>query len=451
MGCSSFPYFVDEHDPTPASKPLGWGLTEHVLRTREPLLATPDVFEELVRSGEVESVGAESVDWLGVPLLSGNEAIGVLAVQTYDPRVRLGDEERELLVFVSEQVTTAIEAKRAEETLRRAAKEESLTVLAGGVAHDFNNLLAAVLGHVSLAQAKLDREDGVREHLEKAAATVERAAVLTRQMLAYSGRGAFVIKPTDLEALVEATLPLLEVSLPKNVRLETVFEDALPRVSADEGQLQQVLMNLVINGAEAVGASGGKVTVTSRVHVLTEAESGSWQVSGTSPAPGEYVLLEVADDGSGMEPETAERVFDPFFTTKFTGRGLGLAAVLGIMRGHGGGLMMESTPGHGTVFRLLFAISDESEVNELLPVTPTASTGLRVLVIEDEDAVREMVAAVLTNEGYEVSIAPGGREGLERFGARAGDFDAVLLDLSMPDMGGEETFLASWRSGRTFR
>jgi PAS domain S-box-containing protein len=685
-GLLSFPYFSDERDSTPAPKPLGRGLTEYVLRKRQPLLATPEVFRDLVARREVELIASDSVDWLGAPLLARGEAIGVAAVQTYDPAVRLGPEERDLFVFVSGQIAAAIEAKRAEdalrqsetrlsvaiqqvpavlwtadeqlrftsslgaglsalglapnqlvglsleqyfgagnvsldrhrlalrgesvgyeyeqegrwftthleplrdaagairgtvgiavdvtdvrradqalresesrlsqiidlvphfifakdekgrfllvnravadaygttvedltgrtdadfarseeearhfreddlevmrsgrpkvipdepitdsrgrvrylqttkipfafsgtgrpgvlgvsiditdrkateEALRRAAKEESLAVLAGGVAHDFNNLLAAILGHASLALKQLPEGSPARRHVEKAAGAVERAADLTRQMLAYSGRGHFVVRPTDLNALVHENLPLLEVALPKIVRLEARLDPDPSLVDADVGQIQQVLMNLVINAAEAIGERGGTVTVATGGREVTASDQGLWRASGQPLAPGRYMSLEVRDDGPGMDADTVDRIFEPFFTTKFTGRGLGLAAVLGVVRGHRGALSVESAPGRGTVFRILFAPSAQP-ASAGAPAAPSPERrSATVLLVDDEDAVREMVGEVLEHEGFEVLRAEDGSRGVALFGENRHRVDVVLLDLSMPGLSGEETF-----------
>ena len=684
-GLVSFPYFSDERDTTPAPKPLGRGLTEYVLRTGQPLLATPEVFRGLVARGEVELIASDSVDWLGAPLLARGEVIGVAAVQTYDRAVRLGPEERDLFVFVSGQIAAAIEAKRAEdalrqsetrlhvaiqqvpavlwttdeqlrftsslgaglsalglapnqvvgmsleqylgagspaidshglalrgesvgydyerdgraftvhveplrdaggavhgtvgialdvtdvrradralresearlrqvidlvphfifakdgegrfllanravaeaygttvdglmgrtdadfarseeearhfreddlevirsgqprvvleepitdarghlrhlqttkipftfsgtgrpavlgvsidiserkaaeEALRRAAKEESLSVLAGGVAHDFNNLLAAILGHASLALKQLPEASPARRHVEKAASAVERAADLTRQMLAYSGRGHFVVRPADVNALVRENLPLLEVTLPKSVRLEAQLFPGLPPVDADVGQIQQVLMNLVINGAEAIGERGGTVTVATGTRAVAASDEALWRASGQPLAPGRYVLLEVRDDGPGMDTETVDRIFEPFFTTKFTGRGLGLAAVLGVVRGHRGALSVESAPGRGTVFRILFAPSAQASEIEA-PGEARPRRDLTLLLIDDEEVVRDMVGEVLEQEGVEVLRAEDGARGVALFREQRKRIGLVLLDLSMPGLSGEETF-----------
>jgi CheY-like chemotaxis protein len=274
--------------------------------------------------------------------------------------------------------------------------------------------------------------------VEKAAGAVERAADLTRQMLAYSGRGHFVVRPTDFNALVRENLPLLEVALPKAVRLATRLEPGLPRVDADVGQIQQVLMNLVINAAEAIGDRGGTVTVATGVREVAASDQELWQASGHPLLPGRYVSLEVRDDGPGMDPATLDRVFEPFFTTKFTGRGLGLAAVLGVVRGHRGGLSVESAPGRGTSFRLLFAPSARSEGAEPSPPAPE-TRGATVLLIDDEAAVREMVGEVLEHEGLRVLLAPDGAAGVAAYREAQGRVDVVLLDLSMPGWSGGET------------
>ncbi|HSD29239.1 MAG TPA: PAS domain S-box protein, partial [Vicinamibacteria bacterium] len=330
--------------------------------------------------------------------------------------------------------------KAAEEALRRAAKEESLSVLAGGVAHDFNNLLAAILGHASLALKQLPETSPARRHVEKAAGAVERAADLTRQMLAYSGRGHFVIRPTDVNALARENLPLLEVAVPKSVRLEARLEPDLPSVDADVGQIQQVLMNLVINAAEAIGERGGTVTVVTGVREVTASDQPLWGASGTPLSAGRYVSLEVRDDGPGMDAETVDRIFEPFFTTKFTGRGLGLAAVLGVVRGHRGALSVESSPGRGTTFRILFAPSARARPTELVPAPPSRRRGITVLLVDDEEAVVEMVGEVLEQDGFEVLRTKDGSRGVAVFRANQARVDVVLLDLSMPGLSGEETY-----------
>ncbi len=250
--------------------------------------------------------------------------------------------------------------RREEETLRLAQKMESLGVLAGGVAHDFNNLLAVMLGHTSLALAKLPPESPVRGHVEKAVEAAERAAGLTRQMLAYSGRGHFQIRPTDLNQLVRENASLLGAAVPKQVQLVAQIDEASPHVAADPSQIQQILMNLTLNAAEAIGHRPGTVTITTRKREVGPTDWEVTQPMGEPLPPGLYAELTVRDDGVGMDDATRSRIFEPFFSTKATGRGLGLAATQGIVRGHRGGLRVDSAPGKGTTFTVLLRATPQA-------------------------------------------------------------------------------------------
>ena len=328
--------------------------------------------------------------------------------------------------------------RRAEETVRLAQKTESLGVLAGGVAHDFNNLLAVMLGHCALALQKLPPDAEARRHVEKAVDASERAAGLTRQMLAYSGRGHFQIQPTDLNELVRVNVDLLAAALPKQVVLATRLASGLPPVAADPSQMQQVVMNLVLNAAEAIGGRPGTVTVATARREVPAGERELRQPTGEALPPGVYAQLEVRDDGTGMDEPTLSRIFEPFFTTKTTGRGLGLAATQGIVRGHRGGLVVESAPGSGSTFRLLFPASFEEPAVASAPSPGTAS-GL-VLVVDDEEWVRDAIAAMLDAAGIAWIAAEGGRAAVRIFRERDPEISLVLLDLSMPGLSGEETF-----------
>jgi two-component system, cell cycle sensor histidine kinase and response regulator CckA len=246
--------------------------------------------------------------------------------------------------------------KRAEEKLWRTAKLESLGVLAGGVAHDFNNLLVGILGSASLLEEYIPKERDARELLDSIRTAGERAARLTKQMLAYSGRGRFAVEPLDLSAQVRQIASLIEASIPTNVDLRFVLADGLPAVQGDASQIQQLIMNLTINAVEALEPSGGLVEVLTAVQT---ADAGAVVDAATAEAlpPGAYVTLAVSDNGPGMDRETLTKIFDPFFTTKFMGRGLGLPSVSGITRGHGGAIAVDSTPGKGTTFRAFFPIA----------------------------------------------------------------------------------------------
>ena len=338
--------------------------------------------------------------------------------------------------------TDVTERRRTEEMLRRAQKMEGLGILAGGIAHDFNNLLVAILGQTSLALSQLSADSPARIPVEKAAAASRRAADLTRQLLAYSGRGQFERRPVALNQLIQENLHLFEVAVPKNVRLSSDLTEPLPLIIGDAGQLQQVVMNTIINAAEAIGEKAGQVMVRTRLQRLTAEEAVSWQIGDEVLPAGEYVLLSVQDNGLGMDAKTLSRIFDPFFSTKFTGRGLGLAAVLGIVRGHRGGLKVTSELKVGTTFEIVLP---GGAVEAVEPVIQEAlqevdMTQQLVLVIDDEEPVRDAVTDILELEGLTVLTAPDGRTGLELYRQRQAEISLILLDLSMPGLNGEETY-----------
>jgi PAS domain S-box-containing protein len=352
------------------------------------------------------------------------------------------------VVGAARDVTQAREAEqeqlRLERQMQEAQRLESLGLVTGGVAHDFSNVLTVILGNLRLALAELPPAHPLRPRLERALAAAEHGAGLTEQMLVYAGRAPQAQKPVDLSALVEEMLDLAHAALPAPV---TLYESLAPDVwvLGDETQLRQVVLNLVANAGEAIGARAGRVELGTQVVEAGARELASAQ-GGAGLAPGRYALLEVADDGPGMDAATRERVFEPFFSTKLSGRGLGLAAVLGIVRGHGGAVALESEPGRGSRFRVW------------LPSAPAAARGVpvsraeavdsparaRVLVIDDQEPVLELAREQLERAGYEVETALGGRLGLACCEVDPTRFDAVLLDLAMPELDGE-------RVGRAIR
>ncbi len=342
----------------------------------------------------------------------------------------------------AEGVTTLLEdvtgRRREEEALRLSQKLESLGVLAGGIAHDFNNLLLGISGNAELAMLKAeDRE--IRAHLDRVLAGTRRAADLARQMLSYAGQSSFEIRPFDLNAEVREILDLLQASLPKIVRLEMDLPAEALWVAGDGAQIHQVLVNLVTNGAEAIGDRPGTVRIGTQAMV---ADAALIQRLGSGAlAPGPCVRLSVEDDGAGMEPAVLARIFDPFFTTKFTGRGLGLSAVLGILKAHHGGLAVESQPGRGTRFELYLPrvpapLDSERSTQEM---TQVSSRALTVLFADDEPTLRELAQEALGSRGHRVLLAADGVEALDRFD-QDGGVDIVVLDLTMPRMGGLEAF-----------
>lgn len=354
-------------------------------------------------------------------------------------------ENAELYGFV-EDIT---ETKRAEEERRRldtqiqhAQKLESLGVLAGGVAHDFNNLLVGMLGHADLALAEIHEDGPVRMHLLGIEQAARHAADLVRQMLAYSGRGRFIIQAVNLNELVAGMLQLLEVTIPKTVTLQREFATHLPPVEGDVTQLRQVVMNLVTNAAEAIGQKPGTIRIRTGVRYCDEAFLQAGYLNDELPA-GHYAFLEIQDDGCGMDTETRARMFDPFFTTKFTGRGLGLAAVLGIIRGHCGSLQVESAPGAGSTFQVLFPAAETAAFPETRPpVQPAETPHGVVLLVDDDETVRNVGQRMLERAGLTVLTAEDGQDAVEKFRDRAMDIGCVILDLTMPRMNGEEALRA---------
>lgn len=331
------------------------------------------------------------------------------------------------------------ERERIEERMRQAQKLESLGVLAGGIAHDFNNFLAGILGAAELALLDLGPDHRARRRLEMIRETALRATGLCRQMLSYSGRARFDLSPVDLSALVREMADLLAVSVSKNVVLRYELAADLPAVVADPTQIRQVMLNLVINASEAIGVAQGTIVVRARRY---QGEAEDWPEhprTGELP-PGERVVLEVIDDGCGMDEATQERLFDPFFTTKFSGRGLGLAAVLGIVRGHRGAVLVESRPGAGSRFRVVLpAAPGDAAPTQTAPTDDEAWHGRGlVLLVDDEPSVREVGREVLEHLGFEVRLASGGREAGALFRATPGAFVLAVVDLTMPDASGAD-------------
>ncbi len=347
-----------------------------------------------------------------------------------------------LSIDITAQKLAERERLGLERKLHEGQKLESLGLLAGGVAHDFNNLLTGILGNANLTRLLLPPDAKVLPNLQAIETASLRAAELCRQMLAYAGKGRFVVEPLDLSALAEGLVPLLEVSIARKAALRLALNRELPAVLADATQLRQIVMNFVLNAADATSGPTGLITITTGV-VRADATLLARCAAGADCPPGDYVFLEVRDNGSGMTPEVRAKIFDPFFTTKFAGRGLGLAAALGIVRGHHGALQVESTPGEGSTFRLLLPSTTGSRPAGPSSPAPTDwhHTG-HALVIDDEEPVRHVAAQLLTGFGLTVRTAADGAAGLALFGENPAQIDVVLLDLVMPGMNGEQTLQA---------
>ncbi len=347
--------------------------------------------------------------------------------------------------------------RRMERRLQDLQRQESLGVMAGGIAHDFNNILMVVIGNLEMALEDDALSAETQDNLAESIKASQRAAKLVKQMLAYSGKGHFVVTPLDLNETVEEGVDFVKSAVPSEVTLETRLSPDDPVIDADAGQLNQILSNLVVNACESLqGRKEGRVVIATGVETCN-----AERLEGTAPeawlgydGPLEGVCcgyLEVRDNGCGMDAETRKRIFEPFFSTKFQGRGLGLAAVIGIVRGHKGFVHVDSTPGEGTVVRVLFPLR-ESPPKPTVPGPPAETERRpqgsgRVLVVDDEKPVRDMIGTMLEKAGYSVISAANGLEAVSHYHQRPDDIDLILMDLSMPLMDGVEAFMELRRTG----
>jgi len=388
------------------------------------------------RNGTVHRVSTEvfwrkdgssfPVEYTSTPIDQWGRVVGgVLTFTDITERKRLEEERRAL-----------------ERQFHQSQKLESLGVLAGGVAHDFNNILTSVIGNAELALSELLPTAPIRENLLEIREGSRRAAALARQMLAYSGRGIFASELIDLSELIENMSDLLTSMVSKKTFLDLNLGSDLPLLQGDPAQLGQLVMNLVINASEAIGDANGVITVTTGARECTAEYLREFHFH-EEPPPGLYVTLDVSDNGCGMDPETQDHLFDPFFTTKFTGRGLGLAVVLGVVRGHKGTYRVHSQPGRGSTFEFRLPTA-KAGVGALLP-SDTPETNARkaqgsVLLVDDEETIRSTTARMLSSFGFAVIAAADGREALRLYAQHQDEITVVLLDLTMPHMDGEETF-----------
>ena len=392
-----------------------------------------------------------------------------LPVEVTASRINWRGEPAGLVVFndISRRKQAERERLALEQRVQDAQRTQSLAVLAGGVAHDFNNLLVGILGNADLALRGLPAQAAIRPKLEGIELAARRAADLAQQMLAYSGKGRFVIDQLDLRQLLEESAHLVEAALPRKVLIRYELTEQAATVRADATQIRQVVLNLVTNAAEALGDEDGEIRLATGVICCKQMEPCA-SMPGQDVEPGMYAFIEVADNGSGMDEATRRRIFEPFFTTKFTGRGLGLAAVVGIVKGHGGAINVQSEPGEGTRqhhSRELVAVDVDTLALTGLRILatdadakPEAGPPLRaqavsaapaairsdhqgtILLVDDEETVREVASAMLEHLGCRVITAEDGARALELFAQHAPEISCVLLDLSMPHMDGRETY-----------
>jgi nitrogen-specific signal transduction histidine kinase/CheY-like chemotaxis protein len=351
----------------------------------------------------------------------------------------VGDELGIIATDISDRKHAEEERLHLERQMQHAQKLESLGILAGGIAHDFNNLLVGVLGGTDLALKHIPPTSPARALLEDVIRVAHQAADLANQMLAYSGKGRFVVAPLDLSTLVREISQLVDASVTKKVQTHYELDEHLPATEVDSAQISQIVLNLVINAAEAVGEEAGTVTIaTGSMECTTEQLAGLYL--GGQAEEGRFVYLQVKDTGVGMDRETVRKIFDPFFTTKSTGRGLGLAAALGIIRGHRGAVEVDSAPGRGTTITVFIPASEREATNR--PETPAEQgdwTGSgTVLLVDDEEVVRSVGAEMLGGLGFDVLVAEDGRRGVELYRQRADEIVLVVLDLTMPEMSGDD-------------
>ncbi|RII26450.1 MAG: hypothetical protein CXR30_16345 [Geobacter sp.] len=405
-------------------------LTVHEIHCSENTMAVDKILETLHQTGEI-SFEAEH---------RGKDG-GLRSVHVSLKKFELVGRPMVLAIHrdMTERKQAAEERLKLERQLLHVQKLESLGVLAGGIAHDFNNILTAIIGNADLALMRLSNESPVVENLRRIEQAAVNASDLARQMLAYSGKGKFIVENMDLSRLLENMLHMLEVSISKKAILRLDLMPSLPPIEGDATQIRQIVMNLVINASEAIGDRSGVIAITTGCldcdrsylkDVLYE----------ENLSDGLYVYLEIADTGCGMDRETVDKIFDPFFTTKFTGRGLGMAAVLGIVRGHRGAIKIYSEPGRGTTFKILLPASGKpGEIfNDAVPWHDWQGSGT-VLFVDDEETVRGIGGEMLRELGFNVVTADNGLEAIRIF-KETPDIAFVILDLTMPHLDGEQCF-----------
>ncbi len=333
------------------------------------------------------------------------------------------------------------ESKRIELELKmqQAQKLESLGVLAGGIAHDFNNLLTGILGNSDLLLYELPQSVEIQQRILEIKRATKLASELTNQMLAYSGKGSFIIEHINLNDLIVDMNSLLEASISKKVKISYSLMPEFPGIKGDATQIRQIVMNLILNGSDAI-ENNGTIDVTTSKVTLTPPDLDKLTIN-FNLTPGEYVLFEVRDSGCGIDSEKLKQIFDPFFTTKFTGRGLGLAAVSGIIRSHNAGLLVESVINEGTSFKIYFPVSHEAydPDNQVKQKHPSfKNKNLTVLIADDEKYIRDLTTKMLNISGYKVHLARNGREAIEVFGKKKDEISCILMDLTMPELDGRE-------------
>jgi PAS domain S-box-containing protein len=411
---------------------------EQVLGRSDQELFPRELADRLRASDEALLAGGGSGGATEAKVVSRTQ--GTLYVTTLMTPILSVEGQPCMLLGIAQNLTAQ---RTMEEAVRQTQKLESLGVLAGGIAHDFNNLLSAIGGNLELARMNLAPQPAASPFLERIEKILRRASQLTQQMLAYSGKGHLVVKPLCLNHVAEEMPALLEVSISKRVALVYALAPDLPLIKADAAQIQQVIMNLVTNASEAIGDVDGTIILRTGA-VCLDQPLASMDSRGWPLERGPYVTLEVADTGCGMNKDTLQRLFDPFFTTKFSGRGLGLSAMLGILRGHRAGIRIQSAPGQGTTFTLYFPADAGQAPAEPAPLRAPALAArtATLLVVDDETDILDASLELLETLGYTTLRACDGFEALEVFRRDPAAIDLVLMDLTMPRMDGREALAA---------
>lgn len=421
------------------------GIWGEAVRQRRPILINDFQAAHPLKRGYPQG-HAPLHNFLTIPIFFSGTIVAVIGVANKSSGYNDSDIQQLTLMMnsvwnIAERMRSEEEKEHLNSQIQHVQKLESLGVLAGGIAHDFNNLLMAILGNTDLALMETSKVSSVYDNLQAIRTASMRAADLCRQMLAYSGKGKFVIEQINLNELVHEMTHMLQVSISKKAVLRFNHADILPAIEADATQVRQIIMNLVINASDAIGERSGVISITTGAMECDREYLAETFIDEKLPE-GIYTYLEIADTGCGMDRDTIFKMFDPFFTTKFTGRGLGMAAVLGIVRGHHGGIKVYSEPSKGTTIKMLFPVSERSEhLHNTDQVTDDRwdGTGL-ILLVDDEETVRAVGRQMLEAIGFSVITAEDGREAVEIFKEQEEHITCVLMDLTMPHMDGVEAF-----------
>ncbi len=417
----------------------------HVFGYRYPELRNQPVRVLVPEESRMEHDRWMSDDLLaGTPRFANGQVRQVEAVRKDGKRITLEltakpsyDPSSSRITIVARDITERLQQQQQQ--IEHAQRLESLGVLAGGIAHDFNNILAGIMGNASLARMKMEKGSPASENLKKIEVSCRRASTLCAQMLAYAGKGSRSPEPLNMNTAVYDIASMIEVSLGKQVQLEMELSEELPLIEADEAQVEQIILNLITNANEAIGNKVGHIRIRTGV-MQADREFLAQCINGHDHAEGSYVFIEVSDDGCGMDVETRRRLFEPFFTTKRTGRGLGMSALLGIVDQHGGAIHLESEPGRGSTFRILFPAAEPASDmhSESAEAGHPACFSGKALVVDDEPVLREVASGILSRLGLKVITAEDGQAGLDAFERHRDELALVLMDMNMPRMNGAE-------------